>query len=149
LKTTGSDEGFAYQWYRNDMIIPTAVANMYPAMEPGVYKVMVTSAAGCGNFTNPVEIYNSCKEGINSSPDNLVVYPNPAGGDVHIALTGMHGDAIIRITDMSGNLVMAQSLYVEDQFEFVWETGNYSAGLYFIQVVTKQSDYRQTVELIR
>jgi len=71
-------KGYAtYQWKINGVIIPGAVADTLYADAPGVYQVEVTNEFGCA-VSSALYDHTGC------SPDEIVLFPNPAHDIVSI-----------------------------------------------------------------
>ena len=67
----------AYQWTISGTAVGGAVSDTFVATGSGAYGVIVTSAAGCSNASQPYN-YPGCL------PDDLYIYPNPTAGKLYI-----------------------------------------------------------------
>lgn len=74
----------SYQWYRNGVLIPGAIAQNYSATRDGYYSVVVTDALGCSATSNVQQItaLDIPEPGANM---HVSIWPNPAEGIVHVA----------------------------------------------------------------
>jgi hypothetical protein len=66
--------------------------------------------------------------------NNLVLYPNPTDGDVHLEFsTQIGGAAQLRITDLSGKVIAHYPLYVQvGQNLVITDTTNLASGSYLL-----------------
>ena len=74
--TTDYDAGTAYQWYRNNELIPGAVGKVYSAELPGHYHVEILSS-GCAAYSVPVNVVKQSGNSISlplvsKDPEELV-----------------------------------------------------------------------------
>ena len=67
---------------------------------------------------------------------DMNVYPNPASNNVNVVLTGVKGQTMITVHDMSGKAVSSMRVEIDDNNQIVnIPVDNYSQGIYFIKVV--------------
>lgn len=67
---------------------------------------------------------------------DMNVYPNPASNNVNVVLTGVKGQTMITVHDMSGKAVSSMRVEIDDNDQIVnIPVNNYSQGIYFIKVV--------------
>jgi uncharacterized protein YjdB len=80
----------SYQWYKNLVAIPGAVANTTPATSDGNYKVAVTDTNGCQSVSS-VYVLTGWKGGspgtgvTNVNTTDISIFPNPAAETIYIA----------------------------------------------------------------
>lgn len=60
LLRTNNGAGYAYQWFKNSVIIPGATQVTYLATTAGIYTVRVSQPGGCTRLSQGVTITNSC-----------------------------------------------------------------------------------------
>ena len=67
---------------------------------------------------------------------DMNVYPNPASNYVNVVLSGVKGQTMITVHDMSGKAVSNMRVDVDDNDQIInLPVDNYSQGIYFIKVV--------------
>jgi hypothetical protein len=70
-----SSQGYNYQWYSNGNLILGANSNIYFATTSGTYKVLITNASGCSNFSNNSIVVNCLPQPtLNISGDTSICY---------------------------------------------------------------------------
>lgn len=70
-----STPGYIYQWYSNGNLILGANSNIYFATTSGTYKVLITNASGCSNFSNNSIVVNCLPQPtLNISGDTSICY---------------------------------------------------------------------------
>ncbi|MDX2002891.1 MAG: T9SS type A sorting domain-containing protein [Chitinophagales bacterium] len=100
----------AYQWYRNDTLIPGAIGQSYNATEDGVYSVLVTNAQGCSTLSDTLHFVYT---GIEDLPGAMAIsiYPNPNHGEFSIEFSGnTAGEYIIDIVNAIGQQVFTEEV---------------------------------------
>jgi parallel beta-helix repeat protein len=86
LQLTTSTGFTTYQWLNNNTAIMNATANVYQPINPGIYQVVVSNAAGC---TETSAAFNLVVTSITNSTINgfnLKVYPNPTTDKIVVDL---------------------------------------------------------------
>lgn len=67
---------------------------------------------------------------------DMNVYPNPASNNVNVVLTGVKGQTMITVHDMSGKAVSSMRVDIDDNGQIInLPVDNYSQGIYFIKVI--------------
>lgn len=67
---------------------------------------------------------------------DMNVYPNPASNNVNVVLTGVKGQTMITVHDMSGKAVSSMKVDIDDNGQIInLPVDNYSQGIYFIKVI--------------
>ena len=124
---------FQVQWYRNDSAINGATSNIYIALQPGNYQVMVTDSNGCSATSNPTII-----SGIgNINNDGIKIYPNPLeSGNWKLNVSEQFVGTTAKIFDAAGRLV--------HEFKIASQNSeldlNVAGGIYFLQISTTESE---------
>ncbi|WP_051359919.1 T9SS type A sorting domain-containing protein [Adhaeribacter aquaticus] len=82
-----------------------------------------------------------------SNPD-ILVYPNPSNGIIHLALSGFKGRKTeIRIMNVIGNVVYRETLNdVDEQFTKTIDLTRYANGLYYVKL--QADDYSELRKVI-
>lgn len=67
---------------------------------------------------------------------NMNVYPNPASNNVNVVLSGVKGQTVLTVHDMSGKVVNNMRVDIDDNNQIInIPVSDYSQGIYFIKVV--------------
>ena len=112
--STNSGAGFMYQWKFNGSDIPGATKRTLIANMPGIYKVGVTAANGCGNISDSTTVISSClipNDNIityiqHAAIENLSVFPNPSTGNISINFINNIPEKIgLKILNANGQVV--------------------------------------------
>ena len=112
-----------FQWYRNGAEIAGANGSSFVAVDAGVYKIFVTDALDCGNFSNEMTVE------ISQFPAAVITSSSPDGSvcvGASTWLRGVGGDDYQWITP-SGLLIGGQEIQIPVA-NFV------SGGIYFLTV---------------
>jgi len=112
-----------FQWYRNGAEIAGANGSSFVAVDAGVYKIFVTDALDCGNFSNEMTVE------ISQFPAAVITSSSPYGSvcvGASTWLRGVGGDDYQWITP-SGLLIGGQEIQIPVA-NFV------SGGIYFLTV---------------
>lgn len=124
-----TDGGFAsYEWYRDEVPLSGAGDAALVTDEPGLYKVMVTDANGCSNFSDTLRILVPEDPSGITEPGyqkDVTFYPNPVQNILHVR---SRTDVTLYITNLEGRLVM------KHQGNEPIFLGHLNAGVYLIRV---------------
>lgn len=101
------------------------------------FTVYVDSASVLGgdnhNITN---VTTTPDESIDAEEINMNVYPNPASNNVNVVMSGVKGQTVITVHDMSGKAVTSMRVDIDDNNQIVnLPVDNFSQGIYFIKAV--------------
>lgn len=79
------------------------------------------------------------------------LYPNPNNGrDITLNLVNMHDKVRLRVTDISGRLVLEQQITVEGNLTTKMPTnGGFAPGVYNVQIIESGNIYNQTMVVER
>ncbi|WP_078013409.1 T9SS type A sorting domain-containing protein [Hymenobacter sp. CRA2] len=73
-----------------------------------------------------------------SSPDekNIVVYPNPSSGVVHISVTGFEGRKTeMRVLNVIGTVVYRETITeLDNRFTRTLDLSRFASGLYYVKI---------------
>lgn len=95
---------------------------------------------GRGVWTNNsylVPYYTSIQDlGTINKENNLMLFPNPTNGDVHIAFNSIEGEsATLNVMDINGRTVKSENLGdLDSEVNYVFETSSLSSGIYIVSV---------------
>lgn len=85
---------------------------------------------------NPTVITTSPEESAAEKAINMNVYPNPASNNVNVVLSGVEGQTVITVHDMSGKAVTSMKVELNDNNQIInLPVDNFSQGIYFIKAV--------------
>lgn len=100
-----------YQWYLNGTAISGANSSGYtPGTNLGTYKVQVTNADNCSNFSNEFTYVITGIADLILGDTKMRYYPNPAQTRLNIDIAKLSGKKISGdLFDMSGKLMVSQS----------------------------------------
>ncbi|RAK68203.1 T9SS type A sorting domain-containing protein [Hymenobacter edaphi] len=71
-----------------------------------------------------------------SDEKNIVVYPNPSSGVVHISVTGFEGRKTeLRVLNVIGTVVYRETITeLDNRFTRTLDLGRFASGLYYIKI---------------
>jgi len=95
-----------------------------------------TCGSGTASVTNvTVKICTGIHE--NKKEPEISVFPNPAGGELNMTITGGENLMDVRITDMRGQVVLRESLNnIPHDFRQTVNVSAFSRGVYFVEVIS-------------
>ncbi|MBK8847297.1 MAG: M4 family metallopeptidase [Bacteroidetes bacterium] len=107
--------GLTYQWLKDNLNLPGAIASSYVATSAGNYKVTVTNSFGCSTTSGPKTVTVSCRSYIAAdieSNEFLSIYPNPNAGTFILEMYSEtnQDNSIIEICNTLGNRFIDQKL---------------------------------------
>ena len=87
------------------------------------------------NYVNAT-VTTTPEESVESEEINMNVYPNPASNNVNVVMTGVKGQTVISVHDMSGKVVTSMKVDLDDNNQIIsLPVDNFSQGIYFIKAV--------------
>lgn len=117
-----------YQWYGNNMLLPSANNYFHDATFNGLYVVRVTNDSGCTLGSDPYALTNVGVEETKES--QLTLYPNPTKGDFTVCLSKLNKETTLEIYTVTGELV--KSIMVTDVITTIF-LKDQPAGRYFVR----------------
>jgi len=83
----------------------------------------------------------------NAAGKNIVVFPNPSNGIIHIILSGFKGQrSELRIMDVIGNVVLRETLNdLDERNSKTFDLSKFPSGLYYVKL---QSDNYSAIRKI-
>jgi hypothetical protein len=95
------------------------------------YRLIQVDIDGSSTIYNIINV--NC-ENNNSSYFNI--YPNPSNGNIHLILNDQRisGDALVRILDTKGNLILNKAIDVKDGINMYIVDEEISSGIYYINI---------------
>ncbi len=142
----------AYQWFRNDVVIPGEVSRIHYAIESGVYSCEVRTQDGCFDMTNKI-IMGSVTNGNGSNLSRSIVYPNPSNGDFKVFMQEYSDPSVdVIVTDVTGRVVYRntiKSVSGGNVMEFDLDLLSLSQGKYLVTLeglLTKSTHQIQIID---
>lgn len=136
----------AYQWFKNGQLLESETARSYAyGGEPGNYVVVIKT--GACNQPSPPFVITAAEE-----PEVAVsetrVYPNPATPTtgLNVEVPSVQLPASVTIINTMGQVVFSGTA-VEDRM--IIPTSNFTSGVYFLDVVTRNSTIRKRIVIVR
>lgn len=131
-----------YQWWNcdGDSVITGATSQEYVVNAIGNYAVIVTVA----NCSDTSICYNVSTTGIAQSQleANVSIYPNPFSTQTTILFAESQQNAVVKIIDVYGKEVKS---YNFSGTQLTVEKGDMAAGVYFVQIQTKQGNMSRKI----
>ena len=88
------------------------------------------------SITNQTVITTSPEENAAEKAINMNVYPNPASNNVNVVMSGVEGQTVITVHDMSGKAVTSMKVELNGDNQIInLPVDNFSQGIYFIKAV--------------
>jgi len=132
LSVSGGVGPFTYSWTGPSGF--TATTEDLSGLPYGIYTVTVTDKY-CGIATATVLVDNDIVSSIGENNGNVVsVFPNPANGFVNITSEKTLKDAIVKIINISGQVVFEKKEITGNAF--VFDVSEHASGIYFIEIKT-------------
>jgi PKD repeat protein/glucose/arabinose dehydrogenase len=134
-----------YQWFNFDIPINFATSISYAALQPGLYSVMVSDAAGCAHMSNYLPV-TGCAAINNFDVLIKALYPNPTKDNINIVLKKPTvGTAWYKVVDMWGREVISETNLVKGTSAFNVKT-NFASGLYQLIIWNEEIGVMQFVK---
>lgn len=129
------------QWYLNGVLIPGATSQIYNAVQPGSYTVVVTDPNGCSSVSLPVIITSVMELAMQNG---ITIYPNPADENIVINFSDLQlGSINLKIINALGEVVQECS-FSHKAGEHHIDIKNVAKGNYFIEIKANDGVYRST-----
>jgi hypothetical protein len=103
-KVSTSNTFASYQWFLNTVAIAGATTSAITPPANGNYRVLVTAANGCTNYSPSLAIGNLGIDGINNA--DVKIYPNPATSSVYVEA---QVKVKVSISSMDGRVITEHS----------------------------------------
>ncbi len=104
------------------------------------FSVTVTNTFGC-EAEDHVSITALDCSGIDDlSADKAIdIWPNPASESFNVLISGVSGEAVIRLLQSTGTIVSTRNVSLNGNTMMEFSLGNYTAGVYYLQIITKNN----------
>lgn len=130
-----------YQWYLNDQPINGADQYFIIRSTDGNYKIKVTDASNCSIFS---DTYNTTGFPV-IIPEEILVYPNPVDGLLHIELTlGSELFEQAELLNVTGQTVHLKTL-PENSRAVEMNCEGLASGLYLLKLTTNTKTFTQKI----
>ena len=123
------------QWYRNETVLTGATSQTHTVKEKGLYQVKVTIDGCTSELSDQFAIIVTDVTDQEHSI-SLSLYPNPAGQELRIKLTGVEEDesSELVVYDFTGRVVSTQRMKGEHASLLL---DQYSSGNYVLRISNK------------
>jgi hypothetical protein len=147
-----ASSAYSYQWLLNGRLINGAVNKEYTPVTTGYYTVLVGNSEGCVSVSKTYKL-TQLPDGATTQPkddkpvnsgDVITVYPNPSQHVISISLD-IDDDTPVEmtlITPMGKHIAVP---FTANQREGKMDLSNYTPGIYFLKVKTKDKVYFKRV----
>lgn len=130
-----------YQWYKSTEPIPGATTSEFKPLEYAYYKVAVMYYQGCESFSDsvgagPISVWDDPLQ-----KAQIIVFPNPATGAIHIEFPDDFVPQDTIILDILGEEILKV-----DRFSDQIDVSSLSSGIYFLRV--QSMNFVQTVPFV-
>ncbi|MDD4986398.1 MAG: lamin tail domain-containing protein, partial [Dehalococcoidales bacterium] len=105
-----------------------------------VYSVTVSNTVGC-SATDEVSVTAIDCSGIDDpeGENMLTFWPNPNSGNFFVRIKGMTGDASLRISNATGQVIAHEYLTIDGELVKEFNLGNLAPGIYYLRLFTKNN----------
>lgn len=95
-----------------------------------------TGASSSPSYDVPTTVTPSPETADVEKAINMNVYPNPASNNVNVVMSGVKGQTVITVHDMSGKAVTSMKVDIDENNQIInLPVDNFSQGIYFIKAV--------------
>jgi hypothetical protein len=118
------------QWFKDDVMIGSAIANTYTIADEGNYKVQVTLNGCISRFSNAVTYVITGFE--TPTKELLKLFPNPTADVLVVSLKGFDHNRLVSVAvmDFLGRLITENIALGGEELHF--NVGNYQNGQYIV-----------------
>jgi hypothetical protein len=142
LSVSGGTPPYTYIWSNG------ATTEDLLNIDVGTYTVTITDAAGCSRVFTDLVVDLASSISFNTLRENILIYPNPSQNQVTLALKGSQQNILaIQLFQADGQLVFSQKMAPPFIRKTTIDLSPFTAGLYFIRVVTSTGDFNRKIVL--
>lgn len=142
--TLESSPAVAYQWYRNNGMIPGANGQQYLLTDDGVYEVEITDAFGCKSKSASFNVIGTSIKRIDGG-HHFQIYPQPTSGSFVVEFTKSE-NRNIQIADATGRVIYSA---VSDGTRHPIALDHAADGLYILTVRSSEGQQSARVQVAR
>ncbi len=134
----------AYQWMKDDSLIPGETDSTYAVKANGNYRVIVTNEYGCKDTSDvyTVRNYTTGIDDLARLKSQIQVYPNPSADIVYIQAPVQMG---LVLTDLQGRMLQR----AEMQGTHTMSLKDLSDGVYLLHLRDKEGALIKTVKVVK
>ena len=102
-----------------------------------------------GNYSGGLEYFNGSAEvspgvSIQSTSEDLIIYPNPASSSIHILTDGSAINSI-SIYSLTGQLILQKQLVSGTDQEIILNVSALNPGIYVVQLANNERNYYKKI----
>ena len=135
---------YSYQWYKNGIIISSAVSNSYTVTTSGIYTVKETTNKSCSAISNAVTvtmngILRNITDNISETP-YITNYPNPFSNSTIIEYSVIESsEVILKVYNMIGQEITSLVNTSQDKgiYQVTFNGENLPGGMYIYKIEIK------------
>ncbi len=135
--TLNSQEPVTFQWLKDGIAIENAFDNTYKPNQTGEYSLLVLTEAGCSSVSETI-IFTIT--GIEEPKEfrTLQLFPNPNNGNFFIdfGTNTPNGEPAFVLIDAIGRKILLKTQKISS-IRYKIKTNNLTAGMYYLQIQTK------------
>lgn len=131
---TANAAGGTYLWFdcQSSTAIIGANGQAYTATANGSYAVVVVNANGCTDTSACLTVTGIGIPEVGSLAGNLNMFPNPTSGIVTIVSTLELNNAVVKVFNYTGQIVMQQN--IADGRLFTFDASELAVGIYVVDI---------------
>lgn len=133
-------EGFNYQWYFNDIIIPDATTNFYLPEMTGYYSVEISDSTDCTQLSTP--FFHQTTSTNNTHFSTINIFPNPVNDFINIQTGQLNGITTIVISNSAGQSFYQSKLFIQPNEKISIDASQWPPGNYFLWMNNGDENYR-------
>ena len=130
----GGNSPYSYLWNTS------STSSVITVVAIGTYWVIVTDVNGCFSDTVYFEVTNLSTDILGSEINNLIIYPNPSSGVIHLQIDVINIlDIEIRIINSIGQIIEKNNLSnYKGEYTHKFNLSGYSKGIYLLEIETEK-----------
>jgi hypothetical protein len=114
-------------------------------LEAGLYRVVVTDAFGCSDFTEVTVDIGVATEEIELL-ENIKIAPNPTNDITQLSVAFSESVALeIRVVSLVGQVILQQSLENVREANYEIDLTDYPNGIYFVQLLVNRQLHSEKI----
>ena len=123
------------QWYFNGNVISGQTAQTLLITQSGIYKVNVTVDDCASDFSSDTNAVITALEDYSTS--SIALFPNPASDAITLSFGNVPGKKSVSVFQLDGKVKLTKEYWSN---EGVLNIADYSPGIYFIKVISSNSN---------
>lgn len=137
-----------YQWLLNGSpMVPPVQTQSFTPTQNGSYSLVATTAAGCTDTSNVVNVFDVSIENFSTIDQNISVYPNPSNGEFTLHVNAeLNSGLTVSMIDISGKTVYTENVgHVNGLFNKTFNLQHLSSGVYTLNISLDQGTVRRKI----